>query len=137
MNGKELALADQVQAMSMNNQQLAAVAQQMGKLIISLDARMAAVEKLLTQRVTVSSLQAKTVCGAVQAQARALCEKYELPYKQCGEAFRRAIWRDFKAQHNVSDVHDLPASYYDIALEFVGAWNSFALVRRQREKCGA
>lgn len=137
MTGNELSLVDEVRTMAANNQQLSAVAQQMGKLILSFDARFAALEKIVAQRMTVTSVQAKTITNAVQAQAKALCAKNGLCYQKHGEAFRRAIWRDFKAQYSITDVHDLPASYFDIALDFVKGWTSFAIVRRLRASSGA
>jgi hypothetical protein len=134
MPEEQIAMADQVKVLSMNNQQLGEIVQQIGKLFLSFDARMSLLENLLSQRMTVSSMQAKSICSAVQAQARALCKRYGLPYVKFGKAFRRALWRDFKKQHNIADVHDLPAAYYDIAVTFVHSWNSFTLACRLSDK---
>lgn len=109
---------------------------QMAQIVVSFDQRIKALESLLAQRVTVTSVQAKALNTAIQAQARALCDKHGFSYQADGAAFRRAILRDLKAQYGVADLHDIPAAYFDLAMQFVGRWSSFALVRKIREKRG-
>lgn len=109
---------------------------QMAQIVVSFDQRIKSLESLLAQRVTVSSVQAKALCAAIQAQARALCDKHGFSYKDDGAAFRRAILRDLKAQYGVADLHDIPAAYFDLAMQFVHRWSSFALVKKIREKRG-
>lgn len=109
---------------------------QMAQIVVSFDQRIKSLESLLAQRVTVSSVQAKSLCAAIQTQARALCDKHGFSYKDDGAAFRRAILRDLKAQYGVADLHDIPAAYFDLAMQFVRRWSSFALVKKIREKRG-
>lgn len=107
---------------------------QMAQIVITFDQRVKNLETLLSQRVTVSAVQAKALTAAVQAQARALCEKHGFSYKDDGTAFRRAILRDLKTQYGVTDIHDIPAAYFDLSMQFVQRWSSFALVKKLREK---
>ena len=107
---------------------------QMAQIVVSFDQRIKTLEALLAQRVTVSSVQAKGLNQAIQEQARALCEKHGFSYQTDGAAFRRAILRDLKAQYGVADLHDIPAAYFDLAMQFVQRWSSFALVKKLRDK---
>lgn len=109
---------------------------QMAQIVITFDQRVKSLETLLAQRVTVSAVQAKALSVAVQAQARALCDKHGFSYKDDGAAFRRAILRDLKTQYGVTDIHDIPAAYFDLSMQFVQRWSSFALVKKLREKRG-
>ena len=122
---------------SENNAQMAKYIQQMAQIVLSLDRRINMLETLLSQRVTVTAAQARAVSNAVQAQAIALCAKHGFDYREDGEAFRRAIWRDVKAQFGVKDIHDLPAAYFELAVASVEKWTSFALIRKLRTRHGA
>lgn len=117
-----------------NNAEFGRYMREMARISLSFETRIKSLEVLLSQKITVSAAQAKAVSLAVQAQARALCDRYGMDYKRDGEAFRRAIWRDLKAQFGVKDIHDLPATYFELAISAAGKWNSFAFVRRLREK---
>ena len=114
--------------------QLARITEQMTKLYLAMDARMRAMESILSQRVTVTSAQAKVIRMAVQERARVLCDKHSLPYSKAGQAVRRTIWRDIKAQYGIGSIYDLPATYYDLVLDYSREWSSFALMRKLAEK---
>lgn len=126
----EKAVAQQYQ----NAAEMRQLVGQMAQIAMNLDKRVRMLEDLLLRKVTVSSVQAKAIGSAVREQARALCTKYALDYARHGAAFRAAIQRDVKAQYGISDIHDLPASYYDLAIKFISGWSSFALVCKAREK---
>lgn len=117
-----------------NLQQLGLFLQQFGGYMAAMEQRIKKLEKLTEQKVTISSKQAKALQKRVQARSSALCEKHGFSYVNDGETFRRAIWRDLKAQYAVEDVHDLPAVYFDIAAQFVDGWTSYSIVRKVRER---
>ena len=96
--------------------------QQMGAVVTALDQRMKKLERLTEQRVTINSKQAKALQKRVQARSAVLCEKHGFSYAEDGEAFRRAIWRDLKAQYAIDDIHDLPAAYFALAGTFIDGW---------------
>lgn len=120
-----------------NAQQMAVYMQQMCAVVAALDRQIKALEKLSAQqRVTINSKQAKALQKRVQSRCRSLCDKYDFPYQECGESFRRALWGELKVQYAVDDVHDLPAQYFDLACSFVDGWTSFQTVRRLRTRRG-
>lgn len=123
---------------TINAQQMAIYMQQMCAVVAALDRQIKALEKVAAQqqRVTIQSKQAKALHKRVQSRCRALCDKYDFPYRECGEAFRRALWGELKAQYAVDDIHDLPAQYFDLACSFVDGWTSFQTVRRLRARRG-
>lgn len=110
--------------------------QQMGAVVTALDQRMKKLEKLTEQRVTINSKQAKALQKRVQARSAVLCEKHGFSYAEDGEAFRRTIWRDLKAQYAIDDIHDLPAAYFALAGTFIDGWSSFQTVRKVRARRG-
>ncbi len=142
MSSDELSLAlsplKQITAdQTANAQQMAVYMQQMCAVVAALDRQIKALEKLSAQqRITINSKQAKALQKRVQSRCRALCEKYDFPYQECGESFRRALWSELKVQYAVDDVHDLPAQYFDLACSFVEGWTSFQTVRRLRTRRG-
>lgn len=143
MSGEELSLAlsplKQITAdQATNAQQMAVYMQQMCAVVATMERQIKALEKVAAQqqRVTINSKHAKALQKRVQSRCRALCDKYDFPYQECGEAFRRALWAEFKAQYAVDDVHDLPAQYFDLACSFVDGWTSFQTVRRLRTRRG-
>lgn len=117
--------------------QLQEAVQQMAGLIIVLERRTQALEKILGQRVTVSSIQARTLQRAVADRAKQLCETDDMEYTSLGRKIRAAIWRDFRWEYAVPSAYDLPLFAFEGALEMVHEWYSFALMRRLRKSKGA
>ena len=124
------------QQQNVNNQQMSLFLQQLGGYMAMMEQRIKKLEKLTEQRITISSKQAKALQKRVQARSAGLCDKHGFSYADDGETFRRAIWRDLKAQYAVDDIHDLPAVYFDLAAAFVDGWTSYSTVRRIRERRG-
>ena len=127
-------LAQNVAKLERENEELRQAIVSIGQLMVGMDAKLKGLEALLSQKVTVNAKQARAISAAVASTARRLCEKYGFDYTQDGDTFRRAIWRDVKKQYGVADVHDLPAAYFDLALQLVNGWSSFSLVRKLRDK---
>lgn len=124
---------DNLLMMAESSRQMAVMVQQLGAVMTALNSRMARMEKILDQKVTVDSRQAKTLQKSVRERAKALCEKHDLSYAQDGKRLRAAINRAVLSQYGVEDIHDIPASYYDLALALIQGWTSFQVIRQIRE----
>ena len=122
------------QAQSQNVAQMALLVQQMSSALALLNQRITALEKSASQKVTISSKQAKGLRCRIQIRARQICDKYELSYVDDGTVFRRAILRDLMRQYGIEDLHDLPLAYLDMGGTFIDSWSSFQLVKKVREK---
>lgn len=109
---------------------------QMAQLVFTLEARLATLEGSLKTRVTVTYAQSRALATAAQARATALCEAHDLPEALAGKTIRAALWREFCKEYGIRNRADLPALYYEQALAYVDTWNSFATLRRVRERIG-
>ena len=122
-----------------NGSEMARLVSQMAQIAAGLDRRLRMLEEQLSQKVTISHDQAKRINAAMKERSLAICEKYSLDAKACAGTIKAAIQKDFKKQYSISDAHDLPACYYELALSMIREWSSFALVRKIRGKqsqCG-
>lgn len=136
-NDKALTPLEQLtRQQEINIQQMGLFLQQFGGYMAAMEQRIKKLEKLTEQKVTISSKQAKALQKRVQARSAALCDKYGFLYTEDGEAFRKALWRDLKAQYAIEDVHDLPAAYFDIAAQYIENWTSYSTVRKLRAQRG-
>lgn len=137
-NDKALAPLEQLtRQQEINLQQMGLFLQQFGGYMAAMEQRMKKLEKLTEQRITINSKQAKALQKRVQMRSAALCDKHGFSYASGGEAFRRALWRDLKAQYGVDDIHDLPAAYFDLAGGFIDGWTSYQTVKKIRAKGAA
>lgn len=138
INEKTPDVTDLVQQASalqtLTGEQMTSVVNRLAELVIVMDSRMSTLESILKQRITVSSAEAKGIAEAVKTRAVQLCEKSGLPYAQVGRFVRDAIWRAFRNEYMIASHYDLPAAYYDLAIQFISGWSSFALIRRLRER---
>ncbi|MBR2664279.1 MAG: hypothetical protein IKE25_11235, partial [Clostridia bacterium] len=110
---------DNLMQMAEVSRQLAATVQQLGQALAAINSRMARFEKMMDVKVTVTSMQAKTLNKAIRERAKVLCEKHDLLYSRDGKLVRAAISRAVLSQYAVHDIHDVPASYYDLALGLI------------------
>lgn len=130
----------QVELIAQQNSQTAAQLSQMvdklAIMLVQMDARQRALETIIQQRVTITAAQAKALTGMVTARAHAICDKYHLPYQQCGASIRAAMWREIKTRNVITSAYDLPAGLYSAVCDSVAVWDSFSLVRALRAKHG-
>lgn len=122
-----------------NGEEMGRLVAQMAQIAAGLDRRLRMLEDQLSQKVTIQHAQAKLLGAAMRDRSLDICDKYTLDAKACAGTIRSAMLRDVKKQFGISDLHDLPACYYDLALKAVREWTSFALVRKIRDKqsqCG-
>lgn len=112
--------------------QLTALVQRFSSVLIAMDQRMAKLERLLDRKVTIEAKQYKAIQKAIKERAKELCDKYKLDPKEAGKVIRKAITTDIMARYGVTDLHDLPDNYYDIILQEIAGFTSFALVCKLR-----
>lgn len=105
---------------------------QMAALIIQMDARIKALEKV---RVTITHRQAQALTVRIRARAQTICVKYALA-KTDETTFRSAIKKAVLKQYGVDDLHDMPLAYYELAGQLVDGWSSYQLVQKVRDKHG-
>ena len=112
--------------------QLTTLVKQFSAVLMAMDQRMAKLEKLLDRKVTIEAKQYKAIQKAVKERSRELCEKYKLDPKEAGKVFRKTITAEVMNRYGVQDLHDLPDIYYDIVLQEIAGFTSFALVCKLR-----
>ena len=127
-----------VEKMILQNQQngseMARLVSQMAQIAAGLDRRLRMLEEQLSQKVTISHAQVKTLTAAMRERSEETCGKYDLDVKLCAGAIRAAMLKDVKKRFAIADLHDLPAAYFAMALQMIREWTSFATVRKIRDK---
>ena len=118
------------------NQWAAAIQKQfkaLGQAILTLEESNRKLQVLLEERLTVTSVQAKALQKAVAERARVFCSTNGIDYKAQGGKVRAAITKQVKQDFGVADFGDIPAGKYAAALEMIGEWTSFGLIRRLKK----
>lgn len=112
--------------------QLTQLVQRFSSVLLAMDQRMAKLEKLLDRKVTIEAKQYKSLQKAIKERASELCEKYKLDPKEAGKVIRKSITKELMTRYGVQDLHDLPDNYYDICLQEIAGYSSYALVCKLR-----
>lgn len=114
--------------------QLTALVRQFSTVVMAMDRRMEKLERLLDRKVTIEVKQYKAIQKAIKERGKELCEKYRLDLKEAGKTIRKAITVDLQTRYGVTDLHDLPDNYFDIVLQEIAGFTSYALICKLRGK---
>ena len=109
--------------------EMAAQVEKLTALVITLDARLRAMEKAAL-KVTVDSRQAKQLQALIRERAGEVCAKNGITDPRAAAAFRAAIKKDLLAAWGVPDLHDLPVSAWDRAVWAIQNWTKYSLVKK-------
>lgn len=112
--------------------QLTTLVQRFSSVLLAMDQRMAKLERLLDRKVTIEAKQYKAIQKAVKERAKELCDKYKLDQKEAGKVIRKAITSEVLTRYGIQDLHDLPDNYFDIVLQEIAGFTSYALVCKLR-----
>lgn len=105
-----------------------------GKLLLALDEQNRKLQKLIDQRLTITSAQAKVLRAALIDRAKAICELHHLNYSACGGKIRTEIRKQLHADFRIADLTDLPAVHFESALECINEYSSFGLIQQLKRK---
>lgn len=131
MSEHALITTDQLQGLLVQQyQQQETLLVRLAAIIEQQEKRIAALEK---SKITINSKQAKAMSKRIGERAQAISDKYSLSKKSCG-SIRTAIRRELMRQYGITDLHDLPVGYYELAGQLVDGWSSYSLVRKLRDK---
>jgi hypothetical protein len=118
-----------VELQERNAQEMAAQIEKLAALVISLDARLKAMEKA-AQKVTIDSRQHKQLQALIRERAAEVCAKNGITDQRAAAAFKAAIKKDLLAAWGVPDLHDLPVSAWDRAVWAIQNWSKYALIKK-------
>ena len=129
---EELSLVQITRQQAEQITQLTTLIKQFSAAVMAMDRRMEKLERMLDRKVTIEAKQYKAIQKAIKERGRELCDKYRLDQKEAGKAIRKAIASDIQTRYGVTDLHDLPDNYYDIVLQEIAGYTSYALICKLR-----